>query len=33
MLPTVISREIEEGIKSFLRTTFPSSTPTFEHTV
>ena len=33
MLPTVISREVEEGIKSFLRTTFPSSTPTFEHTL
>lgn len=33
MLPTVISREIEEGMKSFLRTTFPSSTPTFEHTL
>lgn len=33
MLPTVISREIEDGIKSFLRTTFPSSTPTFEHTL
>jgi DEAD/DEAH box helicase domain-containing protein len=33
MLPTVISREIEEGIKSFLRTTFPCSTPTFEHTL
>jgi DEAD/DEAH box helicase domain-containing protein len=33
MLPTVISREIEEGIKSFLRTTFPSSTPTFERTL
>lgn len=27
MLPTVISREIEVGIKSFLRTTFPCSTP------
>jgi DEAD/DEAH box helicase domain-containing protein len=33
MLPTVISREIEQGIKSFLRTTFPSSTPAFEHTL
>jgi len=33
MLPTVISREIEEGMKSFLRTTFPSSTPAFEHTL
>src|SRR5215510_10970699 len=33
MLPAVISREIEAGIKSFLRTTFPSSTPTFEHTL
>jgi DEAD/DEAH box helicase domain-containing protein len=33
MLPPVISREIEEGIKSFLRTTFPSSTPTFERTL
>jgi len=33
MLPTVISREIEEGIKSFLRTTFPPSTPAFEHTL
>lgn len=33
MLPTVISRGVEEGIKSFLRTTFPSSTPTFEHTL
>jgi DEAD/DEAH box helicase domain-containing protein len=33
MLPTVISREVEEGIKSFLRTTFPSSTPIFEHTL
>ena len=27
MLPTVISREIEVGIKSFLGTTFPCSTP------
>jgi DEAD/DEAH box helicase domain-containing protein len=33
MLPTVISSEIEEGIKSFLRTTFPPSTPAFEHTL
>src|SRR5436190_6791758 len=33
MLPAVISREIEEGIKSFLRTTFPPSTPAFEHTL
>ncbi|MEI6148754.1 MAG: DEAD/DEAH box helicase, partial [bacterium] len=33
MLPTVIGREIEEGIKSFLRSTFPSSTPSFEHTL
>jgi DEAD/DEAH box helicase domain-containing protein len=33
MLPTVISREVEEGIKSFLRTTFPPSTPAFEHTL
>lgn len=33
MLPTVISREIEEGMKSFLRTTFPPSTPAFEHTL
>lgn len=33
MLPAVVSREIEEGIKSFLRTTFPPSTPTFEHTL
>lgn len=33
MLPTIISREIEEGIKSFLRTTFPPSTPAFEHTL
>ena len=33
MLPTVISREIEEGIKSYLRTTFPPSTPAFEHTL
>jgi DEAD/DEAH box helicase domain-containing protein len=33
MLPTVISREMEEGINSFLRTAFPSSTPAFEHTL
>jgi DEAD/DEAH box helicase domain-containing protein len=33
MLPAVISREVEAGIKSFLRTTFPPSTPTFEHTL
>lgn len=33
MLPTVISREVEEGIKSFLRTTFPPSTPAFDHTL
>ena len=33
MLPAVVSREIEEGIKSFLRTTFPPSTPAFEHTL
>lgn len=33
MLPTVISREIEEGIKSFLRTSFPPATPAFEHTL
>ena len=33
MLPAVISREIEEGIKSFLRTTFPPSTPAFENTL
>ena len=33
MLPTVIGREIEEGIKSFLRSTFPSSTRAFEHTL
>src|ERR1039457_5353343 len=33
MLPAVLSREIEEGMKSFLRTTFPPSTPAFEHTL
>ena len=33
MLPAVISREIEQGIKSFLRTTFPSSTPAFGRTL
>ncbi len=33
MLPALISREIENGMKSFLRTTFPSSTPTFEDTL
>lgn len=33
MLPAVISREVEAGIKSFLRTTFPPSTPAFEHTL
>ena len=33
MLPAVVSREIEEGIKSFLRTTFPPSTPAFRHTL
>jgi len=33
MLPAVISREIEAGIKSFLRTTFPPSTPAFERTL
>ena len=33
MLPAIISREIEAGIKSFLRTTFPPSTPAFEHTL
>lgn len=30
MLPAVVIREIEAGIKSFLKTTFPPSTPTFE---
>jgi DEAD/DEAH box helicase domain-containing protein len=33
MLPAVITREIEEGIKSFLRSTFPPSTPAFEETL
>ena len=33
MLPIVISREVEEGIKSFLRTTFPPSTSAFEQTL
>lgn len=33
MLPAVIGREIEEGIKSFLRSTFPPATPAFEHTL
>lgn len=33
MLPAIVSREIEAGIKSFLRTTFPPSTPAFEHTL
>lgn len=33
MVPTVINREIEAGIKSFLRTTFPSSTPAFKDTL
>lgn len=33
MLPAVISREIEQGIKSFLRTTFPSATPVFARTL
>jgi DEAD/DEAH box helicase domain-containing protein len=31
MLPSLISREVEEGVKSFLRTTFPPSNPAFEH--
>lgn len=33
MLPAVVSREIEEGIKSFLRTTFPPSSPAFQDTL
>jgi DEAD/DEAH box helicase domain-containing protein len=33
MLPTVVSREMEEGIKSFLKTTFPPATPAFEHSL
>ena len=33
MIPPVISREIQLGIKSFLGTTFPSSTPTFSETL
>ena len=33
MLPAVITREIEEGIKSFLRSTFPPATPAFEDTL
>lgn len=33
MLPSVISREIQAGITSFLRTTFPSSTPAFAQTL
>ena len=30
MIPPVISRDIQKGIKSFLETTFPSTTPTFD---
>lgn len=30
MLPSVLSREIKEGIKRFLESTFPPSTPLFE---
>ncbi|MBN1859584.1 DEAD/DEAH box helicase [Candidatus Bipolaricaulota bacterium] len=30
MIPSVISSQIERGIKDFLRTTFPPSTPFFE---
>ncbi len=33
MLPTVLSREMEEGIKAFLHTTFPPSNQTFEDTL
>src|SRR5687768_4253042 len=33
MLPSVISREIQAGVTSFLKTTFPSSTPAFAHTL
>lgn len=33
MLPSVISREIRAGITSFLKTTFPPSTPAFAKTL
>lgn len=33
MLPSVISREVQAGISSFLRTTFPPSTPAFTDTL
>ncbi len=33
MLPSVISREIQAGITSFLKTTFPPSTPAFADTL
>lgn len=29
MLPTILSHELREGIESFLRSTFPTSTPAF----
>lgn len=30
MIPSVIANQVERGIKDFLRTTFPPSTPFFE---
>gem|GEM_PF-1399351 len=32
MLPTVLSHELREGLESFLRATYPTSTPAFQGT-
>jgi len=33
MLPSLVARDVIEGIKSYLRTTFPPATPAFENTL
>ena len=29
MIPSVLAKQLEQGVKDFLKTTFPSSTPFF----